>query len=71
MPVKTALLSVSDKTGICELAKSLHDLGVNADSFTGSQAGFLTDTNHQNAKMSSGRCARDFCTHSAQKLSRI
>ena len=27
------------------------DLGVNADSFTGSQAGFLTDTNHQNAKI--------------------
>jgi aspartate kinase len=30
---------------------ALHDLGVPADSFTGSQAGLLTDTNHTNAKI--------------------
>ena len=33
------------------MCMALHDMGVPADSFTGSQAGFLTDTNHQNAKI--------------------
>src|SRR5690606_448288 len=28
-----------------------HDVGVEATSFTGSQAGFITDTNHMNAKI--------------------
>ena len=44
MPVKTALLSVSDKTGICELAKSLHDLGVKILS-TGGTAKLIQDAN--------------------------
>ena len=30
---------------------ALHDVGVEAESYTGSQAGFLTDTNHTNAKI--------------------
>jgi aspartate kinase len=30
---------------------ALHDLGVPADSFTGSQAGFITDSTHTNAKI--------------------
>jgi aspartate kinase len=30
---------------------ALHSIGVPADSFTGSQAGFITDTNHSNAKI--------------------
>jgi aspartate kinase len=30
---------------------ALHDIGVPAESFTGSQAGFLTDTNHTNARI--------------------
>ena len=30
---------------------ALHDLDIPADSFTGSQAGFLTDTTHTNAKI--------------------
>jgi aspartate kinase len=30
---------------------ALHDIGVPAESFTGSQAGFLTDTNHMNARI--------------------
>ncbi|MET0805219.1 MAG: aspartate kinase, partial [Acidimicrobiales bacterium] len=34
------------------------DLGVEADSFTGSQAGFITDTNHMNAKILEVRADR-------------
>ena len=30
---------------------ALHDVGVDAESFTGSQAGFITDTTHTNAKI--------------------
>jgi aspartate kinase len=37
---------------------ALHDLGVPADSFTGSQAGFLTDTTHMNAKILEVRADR-------------
>ena len=33
------------------LCMALHLIGVPADSFTGSQAGFITDTNHSNAKI--------------------
>jgi aspartate kinase len=33
------------------LCMALHDAGVEAESFTGSQAGFITDTNHTNAKI--------------------
>lgn len=33
------------------VAMALHDVGVPSASFTGSQAGFLTDTNHRNAKI--------------------
>src|SRR6266545_2251605 len=32
-------------------AMALHSVGVQADSFTGSQAGFITDTAHSNAKI--------------------
>jgi aspartate kinase len=37
---------------------ALHDLGVPADSFTGSQAGFLTDTSHMNARILEVRADR-------------
>src|SRR5205085_11670914 len=33
------------------LCMALHDLGVPADSFTGSQAGIITDTSHERAKI--------------------
>ncbi|MFN4819178.1 MAG: bifunctional phosphoribosylaminoimidazolecarboxamide formyltransferase/IMP cyclohydrolase, partial [Ignavibacteria bacterium] len=40
--VKTALISVSDKTGIVDLAKSLHELGIQLIS-TGGTASLLMD----------------------------
>ncbi|MFN5245756.1 MAG: bifunctional phosphoribosylaminoimidazolecarboxamide formyltransferase/IMP cyclohydrolase, partial [Ignavibacteria bacterium] len=40
--VKTALISVSDKTGIVDLAKSLHELGIQLIS-TGGTASLLID----------------------------
>ncbi|MEZ5168248.1 MAG: hypothetical protein R2695_17860 [Acidimicrobiales bacterium] len=33
------------------VSMALHDRGIESDSFTGSQAGFLTDTSHRNAKI--------------------
>ncbi len=45
------LITAGERKAMSLLCMALHDLGVNADSFTGSQAGFLTDTNHQNAKI--------------------
>jgi aspartate kinase len=33
------------------VAMALHDLGVNAISFTGSQSGILTDERHANARI--------------------
>src|SRR6476661_1692210 len=40
------------------LCMALHDAGTPAESFTGGQAGFLTDTNHTNAKILEVRPAR-------------
>ena len=45
------LITAGERKAMSLLCMALHDLGVKADSFTGSQAGFLTDTNHQNAKI--------------------
>ena len=45
------LITAGERKAKSLLCMALHDLGVNADSFTGSQAGLLTDTNHQNAKI--------------------
>ena len=42
--IQTALLSVSDKTGILPLAKALHELGVKLIS-TGGTAKLLADNN--------------------------
>ena len=44
------LITAGERKAIALMCMALHDMGVPADSFTGSQAGFLTDTNHQNAK---------------------
>ena len=40
------LITAGERKATALLCMALHDLGVPADSFTGSQAGFLTDTNH-------------------------
>ncbi len=45
------LITAGERKATALLCLALHALGVPADSFTGSQAGFLTDTNHTNAKI--------------------
>src|SRR3954451_802647 len=45
------LLTVGERKAMALLCMALHDLGVPADSFTGSQAGIITDANHTRAKV--------------------
>ncbi len=45
------LVTSGERKATALVCMALHDRGVPADSFTGSQAGFLTDTNHTNAKI--------------------
>lgn len=45
------LLTVGERTSMSLMSLALHDLGLPAVSFTGSQAGILTDTSHGNARI--------------------
>jgi aspartate kinase len=45
------LVTAGERKACALVAMALHDVGVPSASFTGSQAGFLTDTNHRNAKI--------------------
>ncbi len=45
------LITAGERKACALVCMALHDLEVPADSFTGSQAGFVTDTNHGNAKI--------------------
>jgi aspartate kinase len=45
------LLTAGERKSMALLCMALHDLGVAADSFTGSQAGIITDTDHGRAKI--------------------
>src|SRR2546430_11513100 len=45
------LLPAGERKARALLCMALHDLGVPADSFTGSQAGIITDTFHTRAKI--------------------
>lgn len=45
------LITAGERKAISLVAMALHDQGIPAVSFTGSQAGFVTDTSHQNAKI--------------------
>ena len=45
------LVTVGERKAMSLLCMALHDLGVAADSFTGSQAGVLTDGDHTKAKI--------------------
>ena len=45
------LITAGERKSIALMCMALHAAGVPADSFTGSQAGFVTDTNHRNAKI--------------------
>src|SRR6476659_5726256 len=45
------LITAGERKSMALLCMALHDTGVPAESFTGSQAGFLTETNHTNARI--------------------
>jgi aspartate kinase len=45
------LITAGERKSTALVCMALHDLGVEAHSFTGSQAGFLTDETHTNAKI--------------------
>ena len=45
------LVTAGERKACALVAMALHDIGVPSTSFTGSQAGFITDTNHRNAKI--------------------
>lgn len=45
------LITAGERKACALLCMALADIGVKAQSFTGSQAGFLTDPNHENAKI--------------------
>ncbi|MCH7790021.1 MAG: aspartate kinase, partial [Acidobacteria bacterium] len=45
------LVTSGERKAIALMCMALHEVGLTADSFTGSQAGFLTDTTHMNAKI--------------------
>ena len=52
------LITAGERKAIALLCMALHDMGVDAESFTGSQAGFITDTTHTNAKILEVRADR-------------
>jgi aspartate kinase len=45
------LITAGERKAMALVCLALHDIGIDSESFTGSQAGFLTDTNHQNARI--------------------
>jgi aspartate kinase len=45
------LITAGERKAMALLCMALHSLGLEADSFTGSQAGFITDTTHTKAKI--------------------
>src|SRR4051794_8462059 len=45
------LITAGERKATALLCMALHDVDCPAESFTGSQAGFVTDTNHTNAKI--------------------
>src|ERR1700748_3359519 len=45
------LITAGERKAMALLCMALHDAGVPSDSFTGSQAGIITDTEHTNAKI--------------------
>jgi aspartate kinase len=52
------LITAGERKATALLCMALHDQGVEAESFTGSQAGFITDTTHTNAKILEVRADR-------------
>jgi aspartate kinase len=52
------LITAGERKAMALLCMALHDAGVASESFTGSQAGFITDTTHTNAKIVEVRPSR-------------
>jgi aspartate kinase len=52
------LITAGERKAMALVCMALHDLGLSAMSFTGSQAGFITDTVHRNAKILEVRADR-------------
>jgi aspartate kinase len=52
------LITAGERKATALLCMALHGAGVGAESFTGSQAGFITDTTHMNAKIVEVRADR-------------
>jgi len=62
------LVTAGERKAMALLCMALHDLGVPADSFTGSQAGIVTNCEHTNAKIVEVRPDR---VRSAMKAGRV
>jgi aspartate kinase len=45
------LITAGERKAVALVAMALHGAGIPADSFTGSQAGIITDTTHENARI--------------------
>ena len=45
------LITAGERKAMALVCLALHHIGIDSESFTGSQAGFLTDTSHQNARI--------------------
>ncbi len=45
------LITAGERKSIALVSMALHELGVPSESYTGSQAGFVTDVNHRNARI--------------------
>ena len=52
------LITAGERKAMALLCMALHDVGVPSDSFTGSQAGIITDTDHTKAKIVDVRADR-------------
>src|SRR6516165_11459007 len=52
------LITAGERKAMALLCMALHDLGVPSDSFTGSQAGIITDSDHTRAKIVDVRADR-------------
>ena len=52
------LITAGERKSIALVSMALHDRGIESESYTGSQAGFVTDTNHTNAKIVDVRADR-------------
>lgn len=52
------LITGGERKACALVAMALHDMGIGADSFTGSQAGFITDSTHRNARITEIRPQR-------------